>query len=138
MKPTKQATIMQVLKAGALYFALVFAAGFLLGTVRTLWVVPRIGARMAELLEAPIMLAVTILAARWTVVHLTVPHAASARLAMGCIALLLMLVAEFGFVLWIRGLSFRNYLSSRDPVSGTVHYILLGVFALMPLLMVRR
>jgi len=129
---------MQVFKAGVLYFALVFAAGSVLGTVRTLWVVPRVGVRTAELMEAPIMLAVTILAARWMVLRLTVPNASSARLAMGCIALLLMLVAEFGFVLWIRGLSFRDYVSSRDPVSGTVYYVLLGVFALMPLFIARR
>ena len=29
---------MQILKAGTLYFALVFGAGFLLGTIRVLWV----------------------------------------------------------------------------------------------------
>jgi hypothetical protein len=57
-------TTVQILKAGALYFALVFGAGFVLGTVRTLWVVPRIGTRMAELLEEPIMLVIIILAAR--------------------------------------------------------------------------
>jgi hypothetical protein len=32
--------MMQILKAGVIYFALVFSAGFVLGTVRTLWVVP--------------------------------------------------------------------------------------------------
>ena len=124
---------MQALKAAALYFALVFVAGFVLGTVRTLRIVPRVGVRMAELLEAPIMLAVMIFAARWTVVRLAVPHAWSVRLAMGCIALLLMLVAEFGFMLWIRGVLIRDYLATRDPVSGTVYYVMLAVFAAMPL-----
>jgi hypothetical protein len=33
--------VMQVVKAGVVYFALVFGAGFVLGTIRTLWVVPR-------------------------------------------------------------------------------------------------
>ena len=46
---------MQVVKAGAIYFALVFGAGFVLGTIRTLWVVRRFGTRMAELMEMPIM-----------------------------------------------------------------------------------
>jgi hypothetical protein len=128
---------MQVFKAGALYFAFVFGVGFVFGTVRTLWVVPRVGTRMAELLETPIMLLVTILAARWTVLLLAVPRASSARLAMGCIALLLMLVAEFGFVFWLRGLSVRQYLATRDPVSEAVYYVILVVFAVMPLL-VRR
>ena len=30
----------ETLKAGVLYFVLVFAAGFVLGTIRTLWVAP--------------------------------------------------------------------------------------------------
>jgi hypothetical protein len=125
---------MQVLKASVLYFALVFAAGFLLGTIRTLWVVPRVGTRTAELMEMPIMLAVTIVAARWTVLRLSVPMMWSDRLEIGCIALVLMLIAEFGFVLWIRGLSIRDYLATRDPVSGAAYYLLLIMFAVMPFL----
>ena len=122
----------RVLKAGVLYFALVFGAGFALGTIRTLWIVPRSGTRRAELMEMPIMFAVTIAAARWTVLRLSIPMMWSARLAMGCIALVLMLIAEFGFVLWIRGLSVKEYFATRDPVSGAAYYLLLIVFAIMP------
>jgi hypothetical protein len=129
---------MRIVKAGVLYFALVFGAGFVLGTIRTLWVVPRIGTRMSELMETPIMLVISIVAARWTVLRLAVPSVPSARLVMGGIALVLMLVAEFGFVLWLRGMSIRDYLATRDPVSGTVYYVMLGVFAIMPLLVARR
>jgi hypothetical protein len=129
---------MQVVKAGVVYFALVFGAGFVLGTIRTLWVVPRVGSRTAELMEMPIMLVVTIVAARWTVLHLSEPMMWSARIEMGCIALTLILIVEFGFVLWIRGLLIRGYLATRDPVSGTVYYLMLVVFAAMPLLIVRR
>ena len=125
---------MRVLKAGSLYFALVFAAGFFLGTISTLWVVPRVGTRKAELMEAPIMLVVTILVARWIVMRLAVPLTPSARLGMGCIALLLLLVAEFGFMLRLRRLTIRDYFATRDPVSGTVYYVMLAVFAVMPLL----
>ena len=129
---------MQILRAGVFYFAFVFGAGFVLGTIRTLWVVPRAGTRMAELMETPIMLVVTIVAARWIVLRLAVPSEPSARLGMGCIALALLLVAEFGFVLWLRGMSIREYLATRDPVSGTVYYVMLVVFAIMPLLLARR
>jgi len=62
----------------------------------------------------------------------------SSRLGMGFVALGLMLVAEFGFVLWLRGLSIREYLASRDPVSQTVYYLMLGMFAIMPFLIARR
>ena len=123
---------MQVVKAGVLYFALVFGAGFVLGTIRTLWVVPRVGTRTAERMEMPIMLAVTIVAARWTVLRLSVPIMWPARLEMGCIALVLMLIAEFGFVLWIRGLPIKEYFATRDPVAGAAYYLLLVVFAIMP------
>jgi len=129
---------MHVLKPGALYFAVVFSAGFMLGTIRTLWVIPHVGTRTAELMEMPIMLVVTILAARWTGRHLSVQPMPSVRIGMGCIALLLMLVAEFGFVLWIRGLSIKDYLTSRDPVSGTVYYLTLILFAIMPLLVAKK
>ncbi len=128
---------MQVVKAGVLYFALVFGAGFVLGAIRTLWVVSHVGTRTAELMEMPIMLAVTIVAARWTVLRLSVPMMWSARLEMGCMALVLMLIAEFGFVLWIRGLSIKEYFATRDPVSGAAYYLLLIVFAIMPLLVSR-
>ena len=57
----------QALKSGALYFALVFGAGFVLGAVRVLWPVRRFGERVAELMEAPVMLGVTVLAARWVI-----------------------------------------------------------------------
>jgi len=63
---------MPILKAGVLYFGLVFGAGFVLGTIRTLWVVPGVGARMAELMETPVMLVGTIVTARWMVLRLAV------------------------------------------------------------------
>ena len=129
---------MQILKAGALYFALVFGAGFVFGAIRVLCMVPRLGTRTAELMEAPVMFAITVLAARWVARRLSLPPAPSVRLAVGFLALGLMLVAEFTIVLGLRGLTFRGYLASRDPLSGTVYFALLAIFALMPLLVARR
>lgn len=71
-----------VLKAGVLYFALVFVVGFVLGVIRTLWLVPRFGARTAELAEAPVMLLVTITSAQWIVRRLVVPATRFNRLGM--------------------------------------------------------
>jgi hypothetical protein len=129
---------MQILQAGVLYFAVVFGAGFILGPIRILWIAPRLGTRMAELLEMPITLAITIVTARWIVRRLAVPPTPSSRLGMGGIALSLLLIAEFILVLWLRGLSIKEYLAARDPVAGTVYYVVLGVFAIMPLLLARR
>jgi hypothetical protein len=129
---------MEIPKAGALYYGLVFGAGFVLGTLRVLWVVPRLGTRMSELMETPIMLLVTIVAARWVVKRLAVPYTRSARLGMGCVALGFLLVSEFALALGLRGMSISEYFASRDSVSGTVYYALLGLFAVMPLLVARR
>jgi hypothetical protein len=130
--------LVRILKAGALYFGVVFGAGFVLGTIRVIWVVPRLRERTAELIEAPIMLAVTILAALWAVRRRAVPPVTLQRLGMGLIGLGLLLVAELLVVLVVRGLTVGEYLASRGIVSGTAYFALLVVFAVMPLLVGRR
>jgi hypothetical protein len=129
---------MQVLKAGLLYFALVFGVGFVLGPMRVFWLVPHFGERTAELMEMPIMLMIMMVAAQWVVRRLAVPSTWSSRLGMGGFALGLLLAAEWVLVLWLRGLSIGEYVAGRDPVSGTVYLVMLGLFALMPLFVARR
>ena len=124
---------MRILRFALLYFAIVFGVGFVLGTIRTIWLVPRVGARAAELFEMPLMLVVVVVTARVVVRSQSIASTKSARLAVGCIGLILMLAAEFGFVLRLRGISIGQYLASRDPVAGTRYYLMLVVFALMPL-----
>lgn len=121
-----------IVGAGALYFLLVFSAGFLFGVARTLWVVPRIGARRAELLESPFMLAVSVWAAWGVIRWLQVPADLPVRFVMGSTALALMLAAEFSLMLRLRGLSFKAYWAGRDRVSAAVYYLLLVVFAALP------
>lgn len=136
-----QQAIRRILKTAALYFALVFGAGFALGTIRVLWAVPAFGERAAELMETPVMFVVTLFAARWIIRRFAPPPAAAttgSRLAVGVVALGLLLASEFSVVLWLRGLSLREYFASRDPVSGTVYLVMLGVFAVMPLFVDRR
>jgi hypothetical protein len=124
---------MPVLKAGLLYFAFVFGVGFVLGIVRTRWLVPRVGTRMAELTELSVMLVIVILAAKWIVRDLAVPFTTSARLSMGCVALGFMLIAEFMFVVQLRGLSIHDYLASRDRLAAAAYYAALALFAFMPM-----
>ena len=70
--------------------------------------------------------------------RLALPPAPLTRLGVGCVALGLLLAAEFTFVLWLRGLTISEYFAARDPVAGTVYLVMLGVFALMPVLVGRR
>jgi hypothetical protein len=128
----------QVLKAGAIYFALVFGAGFILGPIRILVLVPRVGERIAELIETPIMLAVIVVSAPWVTRRFVDTHTPAHLLAIGCVALGLLLACEFTVVLWLRGLTIPEYVASRDPVAGVVYAVMLVVFAVMPLILARR
>jgi hypothetical protein len=123
---------MRLIQAGVAYFGLVFAAGFLMGTVRVLVLVPRLGVRVAELLEMPLMFVVILLAARLVVRRFALPRAAPARLLVGGLALGLMLGGELSLASVLRGQSPGEWLSGRDPVSGSVYLAMLGVFAAMP------
>ena len=125
-------------KAGLCYFALTFGAGFLLGPLRILVLMPRVGARVAELAELPVMIVVTWLAARWTVRRFRVPSSARLRLVMGALAFALLLAAEFALVLPLRGLTLEQYFATRDPVSGIAYYAVLVLLALMPVVVERE
>jgi hypothetical protein len=125
-----------LLRAGLVYFTLVFAAGFLLGTLRVLLLVPALGVRSAELLEMPLMLAVIYFAARFVVRH----HpflGTGGQIGTGLVALALLLLAEFTFVLGLRGLSLAEYLESRDPVAFAAYVLSLLLYGAMPRLLGR-
>jgi hypothetical protein len=128
----------RLLAAAFAYFGLAFGAGFALAPIRLLWLAPRIGARAAELVELPVMLAVTWLAAGYVTRRLRVPPVRGLRLAMGFLAASLLLAAEFTVVLRLRGMTLEDYFATRDPVSGTAYYVAVLLLALMPLWVNRR
>ncbi len=49
-----------------------------------------------------------------------------------------MLLVEFSFVLWVRGLTLRGYFEARDPASGAVYFAALGAFAVIPMFVRRQ
>jgi hypothetical protein len=122
----------QSIKAGLTYFALVFGAGFILGALRVTLLVPRLGERMAELSEMPLMLAVIVLAARFVTRRFTIPSSVAARLGTGLLALSLLLAAELLLAVVLQDRALADYVASRDPVSGSAYLAMLVLFALMP------
>lgn len=128
---------MRRLKATLLYFAIVLGTGFLLGMVRVPFLVPRLGERNAELLEMPLMLAVIVIGARHVVARFKLAPSFATRLQVGFGALALSIAAELLLATGLQNLSLAQYIASRDPVSGSVHLLLLLVFALMPALLLR-
>jgi len=112
------------------YFAVVFAAGFAFGVIRTLLVTPAVGESTAELIEAPFMLAV-IVAVAWALARRH--RGPRAELAIsGALAALLVLAADLAVGIGLRGLSAYAVYFERDPLAGSVYYGLIAAFAVMP------
>lgn len=122
---------MNSFKSGLFYFVCVFGAGVVLGSIRVALLVPRLGTRWAELLEMPFMFVVIVLAASWIARRFQLACART-RLATGAVALGLLVLAECALALWLQGSSLRQYVGSRDPISGSVYLLMLIVFAVMP------
>ena len=117
--------------SGAAYFVIVFAAGFLLGTLRVLLVAPNVGEVTAVILELPIMLVVAWFACGWVLSKFHVPQKTFDRLVMGAFALLLLLIAEALLSIGLAGLSLRQHLYSytqAGPLIGLVAQLLYAGF----------
>ncbi len=128
---------MRLLRAAATYFALVFGTGFVLGAVRVPLLVPRLGVRLAELLEMPWMALAMVLAARFVVHRQLAGRGPLPRAAAGLLALAFMLAAELTVGLVLQQRPLQAILIDRDPISGSVYLALLLLYALLPLLLGR-
>jgi nitroimidazol reductase NimA-like FMN-containing flavoprotein (pyridoxamine 5'-phosphate oxidase superfamily) len=128
----------RILRAALVYFVIVFGAGSVLGPIRTLLLVPRVGERIAELIELPVMLIVILMAAKFIVHRFQLPPHMIYRLGAGVIAFALGIVFEFGLVLKVTGVTLTEYFHTRDPVATAAYYISLVLLALMPLMVGRN
>lgn len=129
---------MLITRIAASYFGIVFAAGFVLGVARIAWVEPLLGARSAELIELPFMVAASYLTARYLLSR--TDHRLTPRQGglVGLLALAILLAVELTAVLAVRGISLSEYLATRDPVSGVAYLVSLILFSLMPVFIVIR
>lgn len=98
------------IRAGIAYFAVVFAAGFLLGVFRVLVLLPRMSEMTAVLLEIPVMLTIAWFVCRKVIARFAVPQALTDRFAMGLLALVLTLVAEAGISLFLAGRTLSEHI----------------------------
>lgn len=123
-----------VLRAGAAYFVVVLASGFVLGTLRTLFVAPQVGEINAVVMEVPVMLAIAWFACGWVLSSIKVPQRAHERIAVGAIALALLLAAEALISVALAGKSLQEHLQSyahAAPLIGLGAQLLYGVFPLI-------
>lgn len=129
---------MNGIKAGLAYFAIVFAAGFALGTIRVLLIVPAVGETVAVLIETPVILTISWLACAFVVRRLSVPARLEDRVVMGVVAFALLMIAEVG-VAWLLGRrSFAAYLAHYATLPGALGLAGQLVFAAFPWLQMRR
>lgn len=128
---------MRIASAGLAYWAMVFALGFVLGTIRVLWLAPLIGLLPATALELPLILTASWFAAGWLVRRFAITTGSMA-LAVGGLAFALLMVAECTLGVAMMGMTPAQWLAGlRQP------HALLGLagqvlFALMPWVRLRR
>lgn len=129
---------MKVARAALIYFALVFAVGFLLGPLRVLWLEPWLGRTLAVSLEAPLLVFAMWFAAR------AAPHWAGVTgrwltyVAIGVLALVFQQIADLAVGFGLRGMTLVDQLDYFATPAGLVYALTLVVFVLMPLIRMPR
>ena len=119
--------------AGALYFAIVFAAGFVLGAIRTLLLAPRVGDLAAVAIELPVMLAVAWIACG-AVLHWIRPgQGIAAHAVMGLVAFALLMAAELALSLVLGAPSIAAWLAGLTSAPGLLGLAGQVAFAVFPM-----
>jgi len=124
--------------AAAIYFALVFAVGLLLGPPRVIWLEPWLGKAFAVLLEAPLLVGAMWLAARAAPAWARVEGGWMSYLAVGVLALVLQQVADLAVGFGFRAMTLADQLAYFATPAGIIYGVTLVIFALMPLIRMRR
>lgn len=124
--------------AAAAYFAIVFAAGLLLGPVRVIWLEPWLGNAIAVLIEAPFLVVAMWFAARLAPDWARVKGGWPSFLAIGIVALILQQIADLAVGFGLRGMTLSDQLAHFATPAGMIYAVTLVIFALMPLIRMRR
>lgn len=123
----------RILRAGLACWAMVFAAGFVLGTLRVLLVVPAIGELAAVLLELPLMLVIGWFAARAVTRRWRIGRAGEA-LACGMIAFAVLMATEALLAIALFDRTLAAWLADMGRAPGALGLAGQVAFAFMPLL----
>ena len=127
-----------LLAATLLYFGIVFGTGFVLGPFRVFVLEPPLGATISVLCEAPVLVAVMIVAARWLPRKLHMPLTVPALTIMGLGALALQQLADFAVGIILRQMTPAQILANFATPAGAIYALSLVAFAAMPLVVNRR
>ena len=129
-----------IVRCAGLYASIVFALGFLLGTLRVLFLLPVLGDFIAVLVELPVMLAFSYVVAR-AIVRRFWPLDRGQGIEIGLLSFLFLQVAETALAGFFGPYSYFDnmlvYLGDLTPpkVAGLIGQIL---FAALPLFHILR
>ncbi len=126
--------IYRAMLAGCSYFGIVFAVGFLLGVLRVLFLIPRLGETAAVLLELPLLLTLSWMVCEWLTAHFDIPTAFSLRLAMGALAFAVLMLAELGGSTIGFGRSLSEHLEQYRRIPGLLGLAGQIAFAIFPVI----
>lgn len=126
--------VARAISAGALYFALLFVLGFLLGTIRVLLIAPRFGEAAAVLLELPVMLAASWLVCRALIMRMALPPLLPLGIVMGATAFLMLITAEWALSLTLFERTLSETAAHYRTLPGAVGLAGQVAFAFFPLL----
>jgi hypothetical protein len=126
--------LVTALKAGSVYFALVFLAGFALGTIRVMFLAPRFGELPAVLLELPVMLWVAWFSCGWLIGRFDVSNSLCLRAVMGGVAFALLMLSEYLLATMLFGASSQEYFLGLVSLAGGLGLLGQILFASLPLL----
>jgi len=128
----------RALVAGLAYFALVFAAGFVLGVLRAFLLTPALGHLGAVLVELPVIVALSAIVARGLVRRFAVPPALGARAAMGALAFALLMAAELALSVLLFGRTPEEHWATYRELPAQLGLMGQVVYGLLPLFVARR
>ena len=120
--------------AGAVYFLILFSAGFVLGTLRVLAIAPRLGDIAAVLLELPLMLAASWLVCRYLIRRMTIAADPAPRLLMGLTGFALLILAEIALGWFGFGRSLELQMAALGQPAGLIGLAGQIAFGAIPLL----
>jgi hypothetical protein len=124
--------------AGALYALIVFAVGFVLGTIRVLLVAPHLGETAAVFLETPFMLVARWFVCRRCVDRLDVPRRNWPRSCMGLVGFVVLMGPEFALGSLTFGRSGAEQLAAYGSAPGGIGLAAQVVFATFPVVQIWR
>lgn len=123
-----------MIRSAAIYFAVVFGAGFAFGVIREILLSPIVGGRTAELIEFPLMLVVILATAGWITRRERRLANVTQWLTVGTLAASVVLIADLAVGLFVRGMTLRAVTLERDSVTGVIYYLMVMTFAISPFL----